>query len=177
MSPSPSSPPTIEPPHWNPWVIASVGTVCTIFLLFSYYRILERHCCSFRGMTFSRHRRQRQLLNENNPDDPSLQFQSQGLDSYILHSLPITQFKKKKKEEELRQSNTDCAVCLGEFEESEWLRHLPNCSHAFHVSCIDTWFQNHSNCPLCRSHIYDLAMHHEYSVSMYTLLETSRRED
>ncbi|KAH7511236.1 hypothetical protein FEM48_ZijujUnG0031800 [Ziziphus jujuba var. spinosa] len=23
--------------------------------------------------------------------------------------------------------------------------------HAFHVQCIDAWFQSHSNCPLCRA--------------------------
>ncbi|KAA8549708.1 hypothetical protein F0562_001274 [Nyssa sinensis] len=166
---SPASPPTSEALHWNPLVIASMGAVCTIFLLFSYYSILKLHNCSFLGMTLSRHRQQRQLLNGNSPDNPSLPFQSRGLGSYILQSLPIAQFKKN--EEELRQSNTDCAVCLGEFEESEWLKHLPNCSHAFHVSCIDAWFQNHSNCPLCRSHVYDLAMQHEYSVSIRSCLQ------
>lgn len=74
--------------------------------------------------------------------------------------------------------HTDCAVCLGEFEEGEWLKNLPNCTHTFHVSCIDTWFQSHSNFPLCRAHIYDFTIRHEYSsVSVHTLQETLRRED
>ncbi|XP_059626978.1 RING-H2 finger protein ATL16-like [Cornus florida] len=149
----------------NLWVIAVVGAVCSIFLLFIYSRFV-----------WSRIQEQRRILNESNPDDPSLQFQSRGLDSFITHSLPITQFKKKN-EEELSQSNTECAVCLGEFEEGECLKHLPNCSHAFHVPCIDTWFQNHSTCPLCRSQIYDFTPDHEYSVSINSLLETLRRED
>ncbi|KAK9279396.1 hypothetical protein L1049_013075 [Liquidambar formosana] len=171
------SSPNQSPKHeklscWNPLVISIVGATCTIFLFFSYYRILKRHCC----VLSSRNRAQRQLLNEDNPDDPSLQFHSRGLDSTIMHSIPITQFKKSS-EEELSQSNTDCAVCLGEFEEGEWIKNLPNCSHAFHVSCIDTWFQSHSNCPLCRSDVFDLNIHNEYSISMYSLLETLRRED
>ncbi|CAK9168915.1 unnamed protein product [Ilex paraguariensis] len=170
MPPSPATSPEFQPSHWAPLVISLVGVVCTIFLLFCYYRMLKGQCCVSRVM-ISRSGDQRRHLNGDNTDDPSLQFQSHGLDSYIIHSLPITQFKKKNAEE-LCQSNTDCAICLGEFDESEWIKHLPNCSHVFHVSCIDTWFQTHSSCPLCRSHIYDLKIHHECSISMYTLLET-----
>ena len=50
---------------------------------------------------------------------------------------------------------SDCAVCLGEFQDKEMLRLLPKCNHAFHVSCIDTWLQSHVNCPICRSMIVD----------------------
>ncbi|KAK1373671.1 hypothetical protein POM88_029864 [Heracleum sosnowskyi] len=102
----------------------------------------------------SRHRVQRSRINEENQDDPSLQFQSRGLDSYIARSLPIVQFKKMNDAE--IQKTTECAVCLGEFEEGDWIKHLPNCCHVFHVSCIDIWFQTHSSCPLCRAHIFDL---------------------
>ncbi|XP_015967104.1 RING-H2 finger protein ATL46 [Arachis duranensis] len=44
----------------------------------------------------------------------------------------------------------DCAVCLCEFSEKDNLRLLPMCSHAFHISCIDTWLLSNSTCPLCR---------------------------
>ena len=44
-----------------------------------------------------------------------------------------------------------CAVCLGEFEEGEELRTLPECLHSFHVSCIDVWLISHPNCPICRA--------------------------
>lgn len=170
-SPPPSS--GIEPSHWDPMVITLVGVICCIFLLFSYHRILQRHCSQFGLITNSRNPGQSRRLHEAILDDPSLQFQSRGLDSFVLHSLPITQFKKEN-DAEACQGNTDCAVC---FEEGEWLKHLPHCSHVFHVSCIDTWFQTHSSCPLCRSYIFDLTMHQEHSVSMYTLLETLRREE
>ncbi|WCJ27838.1 RING/U-box superfamily protein [Euphorbia peplus] len=47
-------------------------------------------------------------------------------------------------------SATECAICLGEFENGEKVRVLPKCKHGFHVSCIDTWLISHSSCPNCR---------------------------
>nr|XP_027126313.1 putative RING-H2 finger protein ATL53 [Coffea arabica] len=174
----PSPPPTsgFEHSQWNPMVIALVVVVCCIFLLFSYQKILQRHCSHFGSITNSRNQGQSRRLHDAVADDPSLQLQSRGLDSFVMHSLPITQFKKNN-EEETCKGITDCAVCLGEFEEGEWLKHLPHCSHVFHVSCIDAWFQTHSSCPLCRSYVFNLTMHQEHSVSVYTLLETLRREE
>ncbi|EEF31275.1 RING-H2 finger protein ATL66 [Ricinus communis] len=158
----------------EPYVIGSIIAFCTFLLLFAYYRILKPIFCALNTLSVSRHPVQMRRLNESNIQDSSLQIHSHGLESTIMHSLPITQFKNKK-EEEPRVSNNECAVCLGEYEEGEWLKHLPNCAHVFHVACIDTWFQTHSNCPLCRSHVYDLS--HEYSMSINILLETPRRED
>ncbi|CAN8258833.1 unnamed protein product [Cochlearia groenlandica] len=47
----------------------------------------------------------------------------------------------------------DCAVCLLEFEEGDYVRTLPLCYHAFHLECIDEWLRSHPNCPLCRTAI------------------------
>ncbi|XP_015867601.3 putative RING-H2 finger protein ATL53 [Ziziphus jujuba] len=163
----------LKPSHWNPWVITSVATICIVIMLFAYLRIIKTFCNNI-----SRNQDGRRLLNVSNPDDPSLQFHSHGLDFSFVHSLPITQFKKDNQgKSEMAQSNMDCAVCLGEFEEGEWLRHLTNCKHVFHISCIDTWCLTNSNCPICRSEVYGLGLDHEYSASMYTLLETLTRED
>ncbi|KAA8522045.1 hypothetical protein F0562_012641 [Nyssa sinensis] len=72
-----------------------------------------------------------------------------GLDEALIKL--ITVFKYKKGDGLIE--GTDCSVCLGEFQEDESLRLLPKCSHAFHVTCIDTWLKSHSNCPLCRANI------------------------
>ncbi|XP_066306306.1 RING-H2 finger protein ATL80-like [Miscanthus floridulus] len=44
----------------------------------------------------------------------------------------------------------ECAICLSEFAPREEVRVLPQCGHAFHVACIDTWLAAHSSCPSCR---------------------------
>ncbi|KAL5764266.1 hypothetical protein ACOSP7_016620 [Xanthoceras sorbifolium] len=185
MSTSPIQSPQLGPPSWNPLVISLVAFVCTALVVISYFKIVKQLCsCAINGVTYIRNqeREQRQLLNDPNPNDSS--FYSHGLESSIINSLPIGQFKKKKEQEQgpnhpssSSSSSADCAVCLGEFEEGEWLKHLPNCGHAFHSSCIDIWFESHSNCPLCRSYVCDLSIPFECSVSMYTSLETLRRED
>ena len=44
----------------------------------------------------------------------------------------------------------ECAICLGDFVKGEEIRVLPQCGHAFHLGCIDTWLGSHSSCPSCR---------------------------
>ncbi|KAK1412132.1 hypothetical protein QVD17_33131 [Tagetes erecta] len=69
---------------------------------------------------------------------------SRGLSSFSLSMLPIRKYTK-----EFREGT--CAVCLGEFEENDEVRIMPECEHVFHVSCIDMWLFSHDNCPLCRA--------------------------
>ncbi|GLT65059.1 hypothetical protein SLA2020_375110 [Shorea laevis] len=120
------------------------------FLLLSYYQVLIRLLCLNNDSSFSRNSTQRRRLDEANSDDPCLQIHYRGLDYSVIQRLPISLFKPIDAEEG-RRGNTDCAICLGEFEEGEWIKDLLNCSHEFHAACIDSCFQSHSNCPLCRS--------------------------
>lgn len=73
----------------------------------------------------------------------------QGLDLSILNTLPVFIYSTTAHDPLL-----ECSVCLSEFENEEHGRVLPKCKHAFHVECIDAWFQFHSNCPLCRAPVY-----------------------
>ena len=51
-----------------------------------------------------------------------------------------------------------CAICLEEFDDGHLLRLLPNCKHAFHKNCVDSWLEGTfseedsitSFCPTCR---------------------------
>ena len=45
------------------------------------------------------------------------------------------------------QSPPTCSICLDSIRENS--KRLP-CSHIFHESCINRWFQNSNLCPLCR---------------------------
>uniref|UniRef100_A0A7N0ZUK7 RING-type E3 ubiquitin transferase n=1 Tax=Kalanchoe fedtschenkoi TaxID=63787 RepID=A0A7N0ZUK7_KALFE len=94
-----------------------------------------------------------------NPEDPDnvTAFQGQlqqlfhlhdaGVDQAFIDTLPIFNYKAI-----IGLKNPfDCAVCLCEFEGDDKLRLLPQCSHAFHMECIDTWLLSHSTCPLCRA--------------------------
>ena len=47
-----------------------------------------------------------------------------------------------------KNEDPSCCICLCEYEEGETLIQL-NCGHVYHKSCIDSWCQNHTRCPLC----------------------------
>eukprot|EP01064_Diplonema_japonicum_P027765 TRINITY_DN4092_c1_g5_i1.p1 TRINITY_DN4092_c1_g5~~TRINITY_DN4092_c1_g5_i1.p1 ORF type:complete len:160 (+),score=14.08 TRINITY_DN4092_c1_g5_i1:46-525(+) len=55
----------------------------------------------------------------------------------------------------LAEENKTCTICLDAFETGEGLRTLP-CLHFFHLSCIDRWLQDSTQCPTCRASITDL---------------------
>ncbi|PWA31104.1 Zinc finger, RING/FYVE/PHD-type [Artemisia annua] len=69
-----------------------------------------------------------------------------GIDKKAIESLPFFRFSSLKGSKE----GLECVVCLSKFEDSEVLRLLPKCKHAFHMKCIDEWLESHSTCPLCR---------------------------
>lgn len=73
-----------------------------------------------------------------------------GLDQAFIDALPVFYYKEIVG---LKES-VDCAVCLCEFTDKDKLRLLPVCSHAFHISCIDTWLLSNSTCPLCRGTLF-----------------------
>jgi hypothetical protein len=46
-----------------------------------------------------------------------------------------------------------CSICQNDFEGTDIVRRLNNCSHLFHLNCVDTWLSNHSTCPTCRHNL------------------------
>ncbi|KAL1541520.1 RING-type E3 ubiquitin transferase [Salvia divinorum] len=91
------------------------------------------------------------------PDAASHTFQRQlqqlfrlhdsGLDQSLIDALPLFYYKDIIGLKE----PFDCAVCLSELTFLDKLKVLPDCSHAFHIHCIETWLLSNSTCPLCRS--------------------------
>ncbi|KAI4320902.1 hypothetical protein MLD38_034335 [Melastoma candidum] len=69
---------------------------------------------------------------------------NKGVKKKTLRSLPRLTFSSSE------GKFSDCSICLSSFADGDELRVLPQCGHAFHVPCIDTWLGSHSSCPSCR---------------------------
>jgi hypothetical protein len=60
---------------------------------------------------------------------------------------------KKIKESDTTLIQSDCPICLENFQVGEYYRSL-DCNHCYHKKCIDKWFKkDHSECPMCRKTI------------------------
>ncbi|KAB2092626.1 hypothetical protein ES319_A02G042600v1 [Gossypium barbadense] len=132
--------------------IAVIGILATGFLLVSYYIFVIKCCLNWHRIDLLR----QFSLSRRRPEDPitpySPAMEHRGLDESLIRSIPIFQFKKNNGNID-EKTLCECAVCLNEFQEDEKLRMIPNCSHVFHIDCIDVWLQNNANCPLCRTSI------------------------
>ncbi|KAF8394287.1 hypothetical protein HHK36_020493 [Tetracentron sinense] len=134
--------------------IAIIGILATAFLLVSYYIFVIKCCLNWHRIDLLR---RFSISEARRHEDPLMVYspamENHGLDESVIRKIPIFQFKRGGGGEGEERSFYECAVCLNEFLEEEKLRVLPNCTHAFHIDCIDIWLQNNANCPLCRSSI------------------------
>ncbi|XP_019056071.1 PREDICTED: E3 ubiquitin-protein ligase Os04g0590900 [Nelumbo nucifera] len=138
-------------PSFSPLVIAIIGILASALLLVSYYTLISKYCGNLDSL---RRRGNDHDPNEEFDDTRNLnheqwQVSTGGLDEALIKSITVCKYKRG----DGLIDGADCSVCLSEFQEDESLRLLPKCSHAFHVTCIDTWLKSHSNCPLCRANI------------------------
>ncbi|KAK1411775.1 hypothetical protein QVD17_32498 [Tagetes erecta] len=127
-----SSPDVVHPVH--PSVAIIIGVLCTMFCL----SFLVLACMKFCNSDFT--------LQAPHVILPRSRSRVSGIDKKAIESLPFFRFGSLKGSKE----GLECVVCLSKFEDSELLRLLPKCRHAFHMSCIDQWLESHSTCPLCR---------------------------
>ncbi|KAM0054211.1 putative transcription factor C2H2 family [Helianthus debilis subsp. tardiflorus] len=130
--------------------VAIIGICATISFLVFYYIFVIKCCLNWHRIDilrrFSLSRSANNHYHHHHPLVP-LSPEHTGLHESVIRSIPIFRFRKHK------HSDNECAVCLGEFQEDERLRMIPNCAHVFHIDCIDVWLQNNPNCPLCRNSI------------------------
>ncbi|KAL0909900.1 hypothetical protein M5K25_020809 [Dendrobium thyrsiflorum] len=68
-----------------------------------------------------------------------------GVTKELREMLPVVVFK-----ESFSVRETQCSVCLGDYQAEDRLQRLPQCGHTFHVDCIDHWLVSNTTCPLCR---------------------------
>ncbi|KAF8033399.1 hypothetical protein BT93_D2109 [Corymbia citriodora subsp. variegata] len=77
-----------------------------------------------------------------------------GWKGELKDNLPVVLF-----DEELGAKDSQCCVCLGEFEMKEELLQVPSCKHVFHIDCIHHWLHANSTCPLCRCSVVPAKSH------------------
>ncbi|KAI3683905.1 hypothetical protein L1987_84420 [Smallanthus sonchifolius] len=128
-----SSPNVVHPVH--PSVVIIIGVLCTMFCL----SFLVLACMKFCNSDFTLHAPHVIPIRMSRS-------RSTGIDKRAIESLPFFRFSSLKGSKE----GLECVVCLSKFEDTELLRLLPKCRHAFHMKCIDQWLESHSTCPLCR---------------------------
>ncbi|WVZ75015.1 hypothetical protein U9M48_023120 [Paspalum notatum var. saurae] len=68
-----------------------------------------------------------------------------GLKKEMREMLPVVIFK-----ESFLIRETQCSVCLADYQPDERLQRIPPCGHTFHINCIDHWLSTNTTCPLCR---------------------------
>lgn len=58
--------------------------------------------------------------------------------------------KKKLIKEEIKNTQTECVICLEDMKENDDF--LTKCNHRFHKECLNDWISIYSNteCPICR---------------------------
>ncbi|XP_058772625.1 E3 ubiquitin-protein ligase ATL59-like [Vicia villosa] len=94
-------------------------------------------------------RQQRTTTNQNSPQHNR---DNESTSMSVASIIPTHKYLKRSKAGVSDDEGGDtCAVCLGDFEEDEELRTMPECLHSFHVECIDMWLHSHSSCPICRA--------------------------
>ncbi|GAU15826.1 hypothetical protein TSUD_236420 [Trifolium subterraneum] len=132
-------------PIYNNIIVLLIVVGSAAFVVGSLYRILAIWFCN------------QSTTNDQNLPQPPPRFASntnlgESTSSSIVHLIPTHKYHKRNKVDVVSDDGGDtCAVCLGDFEEGEELKTMPECLHSFHVPCIDTWLHSHSSCPICRA--------------------------
>uniref|UniRef100_A0A5B6YXZ8 RING-type E3 ubiquitin transferase n=1 Tax=Davidia involucrata TaxID=16924 RepID=A0A5B6YXZ8_DAVIN len=141
---SPPSPPITINSFFTPLLISMLGIVSTSMAIALYHLILVKYCM----------RRDEETSGRALPSPPASDGEpaAKGVEEKILKTIPILCYSTQKGNL-FRIDQTECVICLGELEDGDMVRLLPNCMHAFHVPCIDKWFTSRTSCPVCRSPI------------------------
>ena len=138
----------------SPAIIFIIVLLAVVFFILGLLHLLVRFLIKHRSSSSVSQSNRYPDMSESDAYQRQLQqlfhLHDSGLDQAFIDALPVFLYKEIIGLKE----PFDCAVCLCEFLEQDKLRLLPNCNHAFHIDCIDTWLLSNSTCPLCRGTLY-----------------------
>ncbi|KAF6175962.1 hypothetical protein GIB67_003450 [Kingdonia uniflora] len=147
-------PPSTSANRISPAVLFVIVILAVIFFISGLLHLLVRFLIKQPSSSSSSHSNRYPELSGADALQRQLQqlfhLHDSGLDQAFIDALPVFLYKEIMGLKE----PFDCAVCLCEFSETDDLRLLPMCSHAFHIKCIDTWLLSNSTCPLCRGTLF-----------------------
>ncbi|KAG0463348.1 hypothetical protein HPP92_018849 [Vanilla planifolia] len=121
-------------------VILSVPAFLTLILLFFFYVFYLRRRANWQSL--------RMRASDLTLVDHS-RLSEIGIKKELREMLPVVVFK-----ESFSVRETECSVCLRDYEADDRLHKMPHCGHSFHVDCIDYWLASNATCPLCRASLY-----------------------
>ena len=124
-------------------ILILAGLLCALVCVLGL-GLVARCACSWRWAAASR---------SQPAADDATKAANRGVKKEVLRSLPTVTYvpdSGKAKAKAAAGGADECAICLAEFEEGQAMRVLPQCAHAFHAACVDTWLRAHSSCPSCR---------------------------
>ncbi|XP_027353429.1 RING-H2 finger protein ATL52-like [Abrus precatorius] len=122
-----------------PLVISAAGILCSTLVIAVYNCILLRYFVMPSRLQRRNNRNRSQMKNS-------------GVHEEILNKIPVFSISPQTSGV-FHLDHDECSICLGQLEDGDQVRLLPACNHAFHRPCIDAWFKDHANCPICRSPI------------------------
>lgn len=137
-------------------MLSSVTVIMIIvILLLSYIFVRARYAVPL--LVSSGGANDRAPLNASHLDHNGVEI---GIDDETLNSFPRMSYSEKVgrsfnsaegNESEEAEGKKCCSICLSDYKEPEVVRVIPDCSHMFHVDCIDEWLRLHPTCPVCRT--------------------------
>ena len=79
-----------------------------------------------------------------------------GLDKETIRKMKTYRFNPERRRISTNLEEPErCCICYKDYKDNTKIRRLP-CKHEFHKKCIDTWFEAHTKCPVCRMDVRDV---------------------
>ena len=97
------------------------------------------------------------------------QARGMNVDNHLLYQNELGQLEMycgSRYRMERVDDDTECIICMAEFDFDAPIIKFPVCKHKYHKVCLWEWFRAHTTCPICRRGA---------RAGLYTEIENARR--